>query len=147
MFSPLSADARIERPAYAWLAIALEMFTALGAIPVGVMLLTDPSGAGVGFPAGWIEATPFGSYFVPGLYLFAMNGVGMLVLAALSIQRHRWAPALTVVLGAGLLVWIGVQVIVMPETSTLQAAYGAIGLTLVGVGVAWLRRLGHLRLG
>jgi hypothetical protein len=147
VFTPLSADTRIERPAYAWLAIALEVFTALGAIPVGVMLLTDPSGAGVGFPAGWIEATPFGSYLVPGLYLFAMNGLGMLVLAVLSVQRHRWAPALTVVLGAGLLVWIGVQVIVMPETSSLQAAFGAIGLTLVVVGVAWLRRLGHLRLG
>jgi hypothetical protein len=147
VFTPLSADARIERPAYAWLAIALEVFTAVGAVPVGVMLLTDPSGAGVGFPAGWIEATPFGSYFLPGIYLFAVNGVGMLVLAALSVRRHRSAPALTVVLGTGLLVWIGVQVIVMPETSTLQAAFGAIGLTLVAVGVAWLRRLGSMRLG
>jgi hypothetical protein len=147
VFTPLSADARVERPAYAWLAIALEVFTAVGAVPVGVMLLTDPSGAGVGFPAGWIEATPFGSYFLPGIYLFAVNGVGMLVLAALSVRRHRSAPALTVVLGTGLLVWIGVQVIVMPETSTLQAAFGAIGLTLVAVGVAWLRRLGSMRLG
>jgi hypothetical protein len=147
VLTPLSPDARIERPAYAWLAIALEVFTAVGAIPVGVMLLSDPSGAAVGFPAGWIEATPFGSYLVPGLYLFAINGVAMLVLAALSVQRHRWAPGLTVVLGAGLLVWIGVQLVVMPETSTLQAAFGAIGLTLVVVGVGWVRRLGWLRLG
>ena len=147
MLTPLAADRRIDRPGYAWLAIALEVFTALGAIPVGFMLLTDPTGAGVGFPSGWIEATPFGSYLVPGLYLFAMNGVAMLVLAALSIQRHRWAPGLTVALGAGLVIWIAVQVVVMPETSALQAAYGAIGLTLVVVGVAWLRRLGWLRLG
>ena len=147
MLTPLAADRRIDRPGYAWLAIALEVFTALGAIPVGLMLLTDPTGAGVGFPSGWIEATPFGSYLVPGLYLFAMNGVAMLVLAALSIQRHRWAPGLTVTLGAGLLIWIAVQVVVMPETSALQAAFGAIGLTLIAVGVAWLRRLGWLRLG
>ena len=147
MFTPLTPDARIERPAYAWLAIALEVFTALGAIPVGVMLLTDPSGAGVGFPPGWIEATPFGSYFVPGLYLVAMNGVGMLVTAALSVQRHRWAPWLTAILGTGLAVWIGVQLVVMPETSYLQVVFGLTGLVLISVGVAWLRRLGHLGAG
>ena len=147
MFTPLSTDRRIERPGYAWLAIALEVFTAIGAIPVGVMLLTDPTGAGVGFPSGWIEATPFGSYLLPGLYLFAMNGVAMLVLAALSLQRHRWAPGLTAALGTGLTIWIGVQLVVMPETSTLQAVFGAIGIVLVAIGVAWLRRLGQPRLG
>ncbi len=147
MFTPLSADRRIERPGFVWLAITLETFTALGAIPVGVMLLTDPSGAGAGFPPGWIEATPFGSYLVPGAYLFAMNGIGMLVLAALSVQRHRWSPWLTVVLGTGLTIWIGVQLVVMPETSFLQAVFGVTGLALVAMGVAWLRRLGSLRVG
>ena len=147
MFTPLTADRRVERPGYVWLAILLEVFTALGAIPVGIMLITDPTGADVGFRAGWIEATPFGSYLVPGMYLFAINGVGMLALALLSVERHRWAPGLTAVLGTGLTIWIGVQVVVMPETSLLQAAYGAIGLALVTIGVAWLRRLGQLRLG
>jgi hypothetical protein len=146
VFTPLSADRRIERPGYVWLAIALEVFTALGAIPVGIMLLTDTTGAAAGFPRGWIEATPFGSYLVPGLYLFAMNGVGMVVLAALSVQRHRWAPWLTAILGTGLIVWIGVQLVVMPETSFLQVVFGVTGLVLLAVGVAWLRRVGQLRL-
>lgn len=147
MFSPISADRRVERPAYAWLAVALELFTALGAIPVGVMLLTDTSGASVGFPSGWIEATVFGSYLVPGLYLLGANGIGMLVLAVMTIQRHRWAPALTGILGAGLVIWIGVQLVVMPEVSGLQAVFGAIGIVLVAISVAWLRRVGGLRLG
>jgi hypothetical protein len=143
---PLPADRRVERPAYVWLAIVLELFTALGAIPVGIMLLTDPTGAGVGFPAGWIEATPFGSYFLPGVYLLLMNGVGMIVLAALSVVRHRYAPWLTGVLGTGLVIWIGVQLIVMPEFSPLQAMFGAIGLVLSVISVVWLRRTGQLRL-
>src|SRR5690349_22639223 len=75
MFTPLPADRRIERPGYAWIAIALEVFTAIGAIPVGFAMLTDTTGASVGLPGGWIEATPFGSYLVPGLYLLLMNGV------------------------------------------------------------------------
>src|SRR5690242_12971294 len=78
MFTPLPADRRIERPGYAWIAIALEVFTAVGAIPVGIAMLTDTTGRSVGLPGGWIEASPFGSYLVPGLYLLAMNGIGML---------------------------------------------------------------------
>jgi hypothetical protein len=123
------------------------VFTAVGAIPVGIMLITDPSGAGVGFPAGWIEATPFGSYLLPGLDLFLMNGIGMLVLAALTVLRHPFAPWLTAALGTGLAIWIGVQLVVMPEVSFLQVIYGAIGLVLVAIGVAWLRLTGQLRIG
>jgi hypothetical protein len=145
VFTPLSPDRRVERPAYAWLAVVLELFTACGAIPVGLMLLTDPSGGSVGFPRGWIEATIFGSYLVPGMYLLAVNGIGMLVLAALTVQRHRWSPWLTGVLGTGLVIWIGVQLLVMPEVSFLQAMFGTIGLVLMGVSVAWLRRIGQLR--
>ncbi len=142
MFTPLSPDTRIERPAYVWVAIALEVFTAVGAIPVGLMLLTDPTGAGAGFPPGWIEATPFGSYLVPGLYLLAMNGIAMLGVALLSVRCHRWAPPLTAILGTGLVTWIGVQVVVMPETSFLQAVFGMTGLVLIAVAAAWLRRIG-----
>jgi hypothetical protein len=136
----------IERPAYAWVAVVLEVFTALGAIPVGLQLVTDPTGASVGFPAGWIEGTPFGSYLAPGLYLLLMNGIGMLVVAALSVIRHPAAPWLTGVLGVGLTIWIGVQLAVMPETSFLQVIFGIIGLVLAAIGVAWLRRTGQLRL-
>ena len=140
------ADSAIERPRWVWLAIALEAFTAIGAVPVGLQLITDPTGASVGFPPGWIEATPFGSYLVPGLYLLLMNGVGMLVLAALTVLRHWTAPWLTGVLGMGLVVWIGVQLVVMPEVSFLQAVFGIIGVLLVAFSVAWLRRTGQLRL-
>ncbi len=136
----------IERPAFVWLAVVLELFTALGAIPVGIQLLTDTSGASVGFPDGWIEATPFGSYLLPGLYLLLVNGAGMLLLAALSVMRHWVAPWLTGILGTGLVIWIGVQLVVMPEFSFLQAIFGAIGVVLMGVSVAWLRRTGQLRL-
>lgn len=147
MFTPLPADRRVERPRYVWIAVALEAFTAFGAIPVGIMLLTDPTGGSVGFPSGWIEATAFGSYLVPGLYLLLMNGVGMLVLAALSVGRHRFAPWLTGVLGVGLVIWIAVQLVVMPEVSGLQAVFGLIGIALSAISVAWLRRTGQLRVG
>ena len=134
----------LARPRYVWVAIALELFTALGAIPVGLQLIRDPTGAAIGLPSAWIEASPFGSYLVPGLYLVAMNGVGMLVAAGLSVARHPTAPWLTGILGTGLLIWILVQLLLLPEVSPLQAVFGSIGVVLMGVSVAWLRAAGRI---
>ena len=55
-------------------------------------------------PQGWIEATVFGSYLVPGLYLIAINGVAMFAAAALSVRRHWSAPWLTGALGVGFII-------------------------------------------
>lgn len=134
----------MPRPGYVLLAIVLELFTALGAIPVGLQLVRDPSGAAIGLPSAWIEASPFGTYLVPGLYLLLVNGVGMLVLAGLTLARHPASPWLTGVLGMGLIIWILVQIAVLPEVSPLQAAFGAIGVVLVGLSVAWLRATGQV---
>ena len=136
----------LPRPAWAWLAVVLELFTAIPALIVGWQLVTDTSGASVGFPQGWIEATVFGSYLVPGLYLLLVNGVGMLALAGLTAARHWLAPWLTAILGAGLVIWILVQLVVMPEFSILQAIFGLIGAALVVLGIGWLRVTGQLRL-
>ncbi len=136
---------RLERPRYVWLAVALEVFTAVGAIPVGIMFLTDPTGRTIGLPGGWIEATPFGTYFVPGLYLLLVNGVMMLVAAALSVMRHRFAPWLTGVLGVGLIVWILVEIVLLPATMFLTWLFLAIGIILAVVSLLWLRATGQLR--
>ena len=138
MHAVIRPGTRVERPAYALLAIPMELFTAIGAIPVGITFLADPSGASMGLPHGWIEGTVFGSYLVPGLYLLLINGIAMLVLAALTVVRHWTAPWLTALLGAGLTIWILVQVLVLPEVSPLQALFLVIGLGLVAIGVAWL---------
>jgi hypothetical protein len=137
---------RLERPGYVWPAVVLELLTAAAAIPVGWSLMTDPSGAGVGLPDRWISESVFGSYLLPGLYLFAVNGIGMLLVAGLSALGHWSAPWLTGVLGVGLIVWIGVQVVVIPETHPLQLVFGAAGIALAFVALFWLRRTGQLRL-
>ena len=132
-------SARPDRPVFAWIAIALEVITGFLAIPVGWSFITDPSGAAMGLPPGWIEGTVFGSYLVPGLYLLAMNGVGMLVAAGLGVVRHPLAPWLTGILGAGMVIWILVQIAVMPETMFLTWVFLAVGIVLGLVAAAWLR--------
>jgi hypothetical protein len=137
---------RVERPAYASAAAIAALLTGIMAIPVGVMFLTDPTGSSLGLPHGWIEATPFGSYFIPGLYLLGANGFGMLVLAGLIGIRHWAGPWLAAILGVGLIIWILVQLAVMPETMILQWIFLAVGLFLGFVALFWLRRTGQLRL-
>jgi hypothetical protein len=132
---------RIERPAYAWIAVILQIVTAIGAIPVGLDMMRNPDGAPLGLPQTWIDATLFGSWLVPGLFLFAMNGIGQLAAAALILVRHPVAPWLTGALGVGLMIWIVVQVLLMPF-HPLQPTMFAIGFVEGVVALLWLRRLG-----
>ena len=136
----------VIRPRYVWIAIALEVFTALGAIPVGLMFLADPTGKNVGVQQGWIEATVFKSYLLPGLYLLFVNGFGMLFLAALSVRRHWAAPWLTGALGVGLIIWILVEILVLPATMFLTWVFLATGFALGFAALFWLRATGQLRL-
>jgi len=142
----MSSAGRVDRPAYVWIAVALEVMTAIGAIPVGLMFLADPTGQLVQVPQGWIEATFFGSYLIPGLYLLLVNGFGMLALAVLSVRRHWIAPWMTGTLGVGLIVWILVEIVLLPETMWLTWVFLATGLALGFIALFWLRRTGQLRL-
>src|SRR5947208_16441565 len=135
----LTPDARtVPRPRFVWIAISLEIFTAVAAIPVGLMFLADPTGGLVQVQQGWIERTVFGSYLIPGLYLLAVNGVGMLLLAWLSVRSHWVAPWLTATLGVGLVIWILVEILVLPATLFLTWVFLAIGLALGFVALFWL---------
>jgi hypothetical protein len=134
----------VERPAFVWIGIVVELVTGITAIPVGWMLIQDPTGKVIQLPQGWIEATPFGSYLIPGLYLMLVNGFGMLALALLSARRHPLAPWLTGALGVGLIVWIVVEIVALPETMVLTWVILAFGFVLGFVALFWLRRTGQL---
>ena len=70
----------------------------------------------------------------------------MLVLAGLIVLRDWSAPWLTAILGVGLIIWILVQLAIMPETMILQPIFLGTGLLMGLVALFWLRRTGQLRL-
>lgn len=147
MHVQLVPRASMPRPRIAWVAVILEVFTGLLAIPVGWSFVMDPSGRGIGIPQGWIEGTVFGSYLVPGLYLLLVNGVAMLVAAALAVRGHWAAPWLTGILGVGMIIWIAVEIVTLPDTMFLTWVFLAVGIILSGVALSWLRTTGQVRLG
>jgi hypothetical protein len=85
------ADTRVERPWYALLAIPLAVVTAIGAIPVGLQFLADPSGASMACQrldrGDRVRDAPG-----PGPVPVRDQRIGMLVLAGLTAIRHRAAP-------------------------------------------------------
>ena len=137
---------QIERPSYVWIAVVLEILTGVLAVPVGWSFIQDPTGSALGIPQGWIESTVFGTYLIPGLYLLAVNGFAMFALAALTVRRHWTAPWLTGALGVGLIIWIAVEIVTLPETMILTWVFLAIGFVLGFIALFWLRRTGQMRL-
>ncbi len=135
---------RIERPGYAWLAVGLQIIIGLLAIPVGLQMISNPDGAPLGLPQAWIDATPFGSWLIPGIFQLTMNGVGQLSAAGLTVVRHPMAPWLTGALGVGLMIWITVQVALLPF-HPLQPILFATGFVEGFIALAWLRRSSSVR--
>jgi hypothetical protein len=87
----------------------LQVFISLGAIPAGVSMILDPTGAGVGMSLEWLAGSPFPNFLIPGLVLTGVNGLGSLAGAVLSFRRQALAPLAAIGLGMFLMAWITVQ--------------------------------------
>lgn len=126
------------------LASTLELVLALGALGGGLALMLGPRGDILHLPVSALSGSPFDTYFVPGLMLFSILGLGPLVVAGLAWRGNRSAPALTSGVGAALLVWIAVEIVMVGYTSSppLQAVYLILGVALALIGGAWGVRRG-----
>ena len=97
-------------------------------------------------PDEWLDGIPLiDSWVVPGLVLGLGFGVGSLVVAYGVIRRpewhwldwvesrtgHHWSWAGALVIGAGQVVWILLELAFLPEATWLQAVYGGTGAGLV----------------
>lgn len=88
-------------------------------------------------PREWLEGSPFGDYFIPGLVLFVLVGGSLLaaaiaVFAGLALARVAAVAAGVVVLG-----WLAVETLVIGYVSWMQPAT-TIGALLILL-LAWLQ--------
>ena len=137
---PLSRSARV--------ALLLEVLLSIGALGGGLVLILAPRGEIMPLPLSALAGSPFDTYFVPGLILFAVLGFGPLVAARLAWLRHPLAPTAAFIVGAGLLIWVAVEIAIIGYSSEppLQAIYGILGVAIVLVTVRWLLDVGVPRL-
>jgi hypothetical protein len=125
-------------------ALALEVVLATGALGGGLILMLAPRGEILPLPLSALAGSPFDTYFVPGVILFGVLGFGPLVAARLAWTRNPVAPIAAFVVGAGLLIWVGVEVAIIGYSNEppLQAIYAILGVAILLVAVRWLIDVG-----
>jgi len=117
----------------------LQTFIGLGALGGGVLLVKDPSGSTLGLPLSFLEGSPFRDFLIPGIFLLTVNGIGSMIGAALTFTRRRYAQELAIVLGAILVLWIVIQVIIIRSFSWMHMLYFILGIVELGLGF-YIRR-------
>lgn len=125
----------VGRPVGVVALIGLLVLQGVSGVAGGVGLVMDPTGEALGIPLEWLAGSPFGSYRVPGAVLLTVLGIGPLVVALAAWRGRSWAWTGALLVGLGLLVWLGVQVAVVgyrPDPP-LQAAYAALAVAILVV--------------
>jgi hypothetical protein len=124
---------KTKRPIAPFLLLALLAIQGVSGLVGGALLIKDPTGGALKLPIEWLGTTPFSSYFVPGIILFSVLGLFPIVaLFALSL-RKSWAWYASVLVGIALMMWIGVEILLIGYHSEppLQAIYGSIGVLIL----------------
>jgi len=103
----------------------------------------------IAVPGDYLEGSPFDSYLIPGILLALVVGGSHVLALIAQLRRTPLAAFWSAVAAFGLLIWIFVQMTVIPF-STLQLGYFAAGiaeaaLVLLSLGVLESRPVGAAR--
>lgn len=133
----------LPAPIHQRLAVAaglLELFLGIGAIGGGLALMLGPRGEIIPLKVSSLAGSPFDTYLIPGLVLFAVLGIGPFLAAGMVWRRHPLAPLAALATGIALLVWLAVEIAVIGYTSDppLQPIYLVLGVIIVMVATAWI---------
>jgi hypothetical protein len=125
-------------------AVVLEILLSIGALGGGLVLMIAPRGEILPLPLSALAGSPFDTYFVPGLILFGVLGLGPLIAAALALRGHRLAPLAAIGTGVVLLAWLGVEIAIVGYSNNppLQPFYLLLGIIISMVGLSWLAKVG-----
>jgi hypothetical protein len=134
----------MKRPIETWILIVLLALLAVNAFYGGISLMLAPDGSLLKMQPGWLDNSPFNSYFIPGLLLLLMNGVfplfavyGLITknqnksLNLFNIYKNRcWGWTFAIYSGIITNSWIIVQQL-MAEYFILQTIIAAVGLLIL----------------
>ena len=131
-------------PSLRWLLGCLT-FLSLSAVFGGVVLVGSPSGAWLHIPLSVLQYSPFSDFLIPGLILGLVFGLGSFVTLLALWWRSTWPPAgaltrltgehwawsAALALGAGQVIWIVTETLMLRGASWLGLIFGSLGVLIV----------------
>ncbi len=119
----------------------LQLFISIGAVAGGIALISTPDGSALGLPPELLEQLPFRDYFIPGLVLLIVNGLGSLIGGILTLRRYQLAGEIAIALGIFLVLWIMSQVVWFQAIFWLHVVYFIIGAVEVWLGLRFRKEI------
>lgn len=109
--------------------IILLIITSLNALAAGYSMIVEPSGKDLGMSVDTVlKFSPFTSFLIPGIILFAV--IGLLSIVTIVAVIKKWNNFDLIVIAQGIIIsgWIFFQVIFLREFNWMHFTIGSIGL-------------------
>lgn len=119
------------------LTASTHLFIGVGALFGGLAAILDPYGP-MGISTEVLNGSPFDSFFIPGLILFAFLGLGNVLSGVIVWRGSKLTGYLSGFFGCGLMIWILVQCWIMGDVVFLHVLYFILGMVQAGFGLRML---------
>jgi uncharacterized membrane protein len=108
---------------------ALQIFIGITAVLGGFGLVSDPSGIKMNVPLELLNNSPFANYFIPGLVLLIVIGIGNVLAGIVTFlrNRNRYTGNLAVFLGVFLTLYMAIEVLFIGLQNFSQPLYFILG--------------------
>ncbi len=138
---------KMKKSISTFLLIFLVCFQMISAIPSGLMMILDPSGATLGVPLNMLEPSPFSDFLIPGLFLFSILGIFPILIVYGLLKKpnfkfanrlnllkdHHWSWTFSYYLGLLLVLWINMQLFFIKSWDILHFVYSMLGVLIIVV--------------
>lgn len=108
-----------------WMA-GIHIFVGIGGAAGGLAAITNPVSP-LGVSTDMLKNGPFTDYFIPGLVLFCVIGLGNMFAAYAVLKKIKYHEILSGILGALLAGWILIQCLILLAVGALHVIFFFIG--------------------
>ena len=106
--------------------LILHLFVGLGAMAGGYAAISNPWNP-LGITVEALRLSPFQNFFIPGIVLFIVMGLGNIFCAFLFRFKIRYQGYFSGVISGALVIWIIVQCIMLQAVASLHVIFFLIG--------------------
>ncbi len=107
------------------------LITGISALFGGGQLMLIRDGNGLGISMALLQYSPFKDFFVPGLFLFGVIGMGSVTVFITGALRMWFYGRASKMLGIFILLWLIIQILSIRTFSWLQVVIALFGLAMI----------------